>query len=206
MRTDRTATDPISRRPACVAAPTTTASAFTSSASRAISVAGSPPRTFGVVAPISGVTRPSPAAQRRDLVAGLERLITLVRVLTPSGEISLTAASTLATLARSRPHRLSDLATREGVTQPAMTQLVSRLERDGLAARHGSPGDRRVVLVHITPAGERLLARHRERRAAELADLLHGLSPEDQAALAAAPPALDRLVELGCTASARASA
>lgn len=28
--------------------------------------------------------------------------------------------------------RLSDLAVREGVTQPAMTQLVSRLERDGL--------------------------------------------------------------------------
>ncbi|MBO0816571.1 MAG: MarR family transcriptional regulator, partial [Actinobacteria bacterium] len=38
--------------------------------------------------------------------------------------MSLTAAATLATLDRSSPRRLTALAAHEGVTQPAMTQLV----------------------------------------------------------------------------------
>src|SRR5882757_2715210 len=45
IRTRRTATEPTSRCPACVEAPTTTASTFTSSAIRTISVTGSPART-----------------------------------------------------------------------------------------------------------------------------------------------------------------
>jgi DNA-binding MarR family transcriptional regulator len=138
-----------------------------------------------------------PDRTRRDIASGLERLIVLLRLLTVSGELSLTTVSTLARLARGGPHRLSDLAAREGVTQPAMTQLVSRLERDGLAERRGDPGDRRLVIVHLTPAGERMLERRRRRWEAELSRLLDALSPADQAALAAALPAISRLVELG---------
>jgi DNA-binding MarR family transcriptional regulator len=46
--------------------------------------------------------------------------------------LSLTATATLATLDRSGPSRLTWLAVREGVTQPAMTQLITRLEDAGL--------------------------------------------------------------------------
>lgn len=42
---------------------------------------------------------------------------------------------------------------------PDVTRLVDRLVNEGLARRAGDPEDRRVVLVHITPAGLRLLAR-----------------------------------------------
>ncbi len=74
----------------------------------------------------------------------------------PSG-LSLTAASTLRNLELNGPRRLTDLAADESVTQPAMTQLVSRLERDGLAERTTDPTDGRVVLVRVTPAGTALL-------------------------------------------------
>ena len=130
---------------------------------------------------------------RLDLAAGLERLVSFVRRLSPSREFSLTAASTLATLSSSGPARLTELAAQEGVTQPAMTQLISRLERQGLAIRQGDAVDGRVVRVSITPAGEDLLARRRAIRASRLAELLRDLPPGDEASIAAALPALRRL-------------
>src|SRR5260370_578296 len=87
-----------------------------------------------------------------EVAAGLERLLALIRWLSPPG-LSLTAAATLSTLDRSGPCRLTALAAGEGVTQPAMTQLVARLADSGLVARSADPADGRVVYVHITPAG-----------------------------------------------------
>src|ERR1700739_112188 len=52
-------------------------------------------------------------------------------------DISLTAASTLATVERTGPRRITDLAVTQGVTQPSMTALVTVLVRAGLAERRG---------------------------------------------------------------------
>jgi DNA-binding MarR family transcriptional regulator len=127
------------------------------------------------------------------VAAGIERLLSLVRVLAPRDGLSFTAAATLATLDRTGPCRLTLLAAGEGVTQPAMTQLVGRLQDSGLVNRTQDPNDRRVVVVSITAAGSALLARRRAARAERLAGMLAQLTPEDQAALAAALPAMDAL-------------
>ena len=132
-------------------------------------------------------------AEDAAIASGFERFYELLRRLTPRSELSLTAASTLRNLELNGPRRLTELSTVEGVTQPAMTQLVSRLERERLAERATDPTDGRVVLVRITPAGRELLARRRETRARHLAELLSTLSTEDQRRLAAALPALERL-------------
>jgi len=131
-----------------------------------------------------------------EVAAGFERLFELMRRLTPPDGTSLTAASTLRRLERHGAHRLSDLAVAEGVTQPAMTQLVSRLERDALVGRAGHPDDGRVVVVSITPAGRRAVRRRRAARAERLSALLAALPAADRAAIAAALPALDRLGDL----------
>ena len=130
------------------------------------------------------------------IAAGFERFHDVLRRLTPRDELSLTAASTLRRLERSGPHRLSELFGAEGVTQPAMTQLVTRLEREGLAVRSGDPADGRAVVVSITDAGRAAVARRREGRARVLSDLLRHLPPEDRAAILAALPALERLGDL----------
>ena len=130
------------------------------------------------------------------IAAGFERFYEAFRRLTPRQELSLTAASTLRRLERSGPHRLSELFGPEGVTQPAMTQLVTRLEKEGLAARGSDPADGRVVVVSITEAGRAAVARRREVRARALAELLGGLPPDDHAAILAAIPALERLSDL----------
>lgn len=134
---------------------------------------------------------------RARLVLSFERLFAVLRRLNPPQDISLTAASTLRTLELCGPQRLSDLAMREGVTQPAMTQLVARLEREHLVERQTDPSDGRVVLVAIAPAGRELLRHRRAARAEKLAGLLATLSPEDRSAIMAALPALDRLSDLG---------
>jgi DNA-binding MarR family transcriptional regulator len=133
-----------------------------------------------------------------ELAAGvaavLERLIGLFRSLSPASGLSLTAAATLATLERSGPGRLTWLAAREGVTQPAMTQLIARLQDAGLVDRAGDPDDGRVVQVRITAEGRAMLAHRRAVRAERLAGLLERLSPDERDALAAALPAMDALV------------
>lgn len=130
------------------------------------------------------------------VATAFERLYSGLRRITPREELSLTAASTLARLERSGPHRLCELHAPEGVSQPAMTQLVTRLERDGLATRGSDPADGRAVVVGITDAGREAVARRRAGRAEALSGLLRQLPEEDRAALAAALPALDRLDEL----------
>jgi DNA-binding MarR family transcriptional regulator len=128
------------------------------------------------------------------VAAALERLIGLFRSLSPASGMSLTSAATLATLDRSGPSRLTWLAGREGVTQPAMTQVIARLEGAGLVDRAADPADGRVVQVRITADGKAMLARRRAVRAERVAGLLDRLSPDERAALAAALPAMDALV------------
>jgi DNA-binding MarR family transcriptional regulator len=133
------------------------------------------------------------APEDARIAAGFERFFEAFRRLTPRQQLSLTAASTLRRLERSGPHRLNELFGAEGVTQPAMTQLVTRLEKEGLARRGSDPADGRVVVVSITEAGRAAVARRREVRARALAELLGGLPPGDHAAILAAIPALERL-------------
>jgi DNA-binding MarR family transcriptional regulator len=136
------------------------------------------------------------SAEDAAIAAGFERFYELLRRLTPRSEMSLTAASTLRRLERSGPSRLCELHAPEGVSQPAMTQLVTRLEKEGLARRGSDPEDGRAVVVSITDAGREAVARRREGRTQALAALLEQLPAEEHAALVAVLPALDRLSDL----------
>jgi DNA-binding MarR family transcriptional regulator len=130
------------------------------------------------------------------VAAALERLTRSIVRMSARGDLSLTAAATLSALDRSGPTRLTDLAMQGGVTQPAMTQLVSRLQEAGLAVRSGDPDDGRVVQVHITDAGRALMAERRTARAALLAELLSQLGETERASLVAALPAIDSLARM----------
>jgi DNA-binding MarR family transcriptional regulator len=87
-----------------------------------------------------------------------------------------------------------DLAARERVTPPAMSNHVDRLERDGLVSRTPSASDRRRVGLSLTDEGQRMLRRVRSRRTAWLATRLRGLSAEELEAVEAAVEPLSRLL------------
>jgi DNA-binding MarR family transcriptional regulator len=127
-----------------------------------------------------------------------EALYGLVTLAVKNGprEISLTAASTLATLDRTGARRLTDLAVIEGVTQPSMSVLVTGLEAAGLAERRPDPADKRVVLVGLTPAGAEYIHARRRAGAATFAELIDKLPEDEAATLIAAVPAMNRLRDL----------
>jgi DNA-binding MarR family transcriptional regulator len=90
---------------------------------------------------------------------------------------------------------VGELAARERVSAPAMSNHVDRLERDGLVERTPSADDRRRVGLTLTDEGQRVLRRVRSRRTAWLASRLGGLTPEELAAVEAAVEPLSRLIE-----------
>jgi DNA-binding MarR family transcriptional regulator len=130
------------------------------------------------------------------LSALVEQLVRLLRQITPSTGLGTAAMMALLRLSREGPQRLTDLARAEGISQPGMTQLVSRLERERLVERTASEVDRRGVVVAATVAGKDFLDRRRAERAGALEQLLERLELDQQAAIVAAIPALARLVEL----------
>jgi DNA-binding MarR family transcriptional regulator len=129
------------------------------------------------------------AAETLDAFASLWR-----RLIPPEG-VSMTAGSTLGSLLHAGPLRLTALAEREAVSQPAMTGLISRLEASGLAVRSPDPSDGRAVLVALTAQGRALIEGRRSRRAEALAALLAQLGPDEHTSVDAAIPVLQRLIE-----------
>ena len=107
----------------------------------------------------------------------------------PGPEVGLLAA--LAT----RPYRITELAAREGITQPAVTQLVNRLERRGWVERRADPQDGRVVLVALRDEGLEAIDRVRAEYRALLHEEMASLDDDEVETLAAAVDILDRLIE-----------
>ena len=108
--------------------------------------------------------------------------ILMTRQLTSRGALSLTAATTLSALSEGSV-RLTALAAAAGISQPSMTELVHRLQRQGLVTRINDPEDGRAALVGITAAGRALMRDRRLDRRDRLDDLLTALSTQDEVTL-----------------------
>ena len=78
------------------------------------------------------------------------------------------------------------LAEHEGVSAPAMSGYIDRLEGAGLVARVRSEDDRRRVGLRVTGEGVRVLRSARSRRTAWLAQRLRRLTDSERAAIAEA--------------------
>jgi DNA-binding MarR family transcriptional regulator len=106
-----------------------------------------------------------------------------------------TQLSALATVERTGPLRLGDLAAAEQIAPSTLTRLVSVLEDHGYVERRAVPGDARAWTLVVTARGHEVLDQIRQESTLRLADSLLTLSAEQIAALAAALPALEQLAE-----------
>lgn len=52
---------------------------------------------------------------------------------------------------------ISELADRLNISSPGVTQMIDKLQADGLVERHNPAGDQRVVTVSLTGAGREVL-------------------------------------------------
>src|SRR6478672_155243 len=92
-------------------------------------------------------------------------------------------ASLLAQIRLNPDLGVRELAAREGVSAPAMTRYLDRMEKAGLVVRTRSLEDARRIRLALTPKGVRALRSVRSRRTAWLASRLKGLSAEELAAV-----------------------
>lgn len=88
-----------------------------------------------------------------------------------------------------------DLAVREGVSAPAMTRYLDRMEKAGLVVRTRAQQDARRIRLALTPKGVRALRSVRRRRTAWLAERLQELSVGELVAVDRAIEPLLRLVQ-----------
>jgi DNA-binding MarR family transcriptional regulator len=139
-----------------------------------------------------------PEALASDLRVVIGQLVRRLRA--ERRDLSLAQVTVLGRLDRVGPCGVSDLAAGERVRPQSMASTVAALLAGGLVSRAPDPGDRRRVLIALTPAGREALAVDRRRREGWLADAIRGdLSPKEQRALADAAVLLARIAQSGDT-------
>ena len=69
------------------------------------------------------------------------------------------------------------------VKRSAITNMIDRLEREGIAERFRDDGDRRVVKVQLTDKGKRIRREFYQKRTKEVKKLFSKLNEEDRKAL-----------------------
>jgi DNA-binding MarR family transcriptional regulator len=84
------------------------------------------------------------------------------------------------------PRGMTELAHCFGVEKAALTGLVDRAERRGLATRSPAPGDRRALRVTLTDSGREAAAAFHADATAELNELVRALAPDDRERFSAA--------------------
>jgi DNA-binding MarR family transcriptional regulator len=124
----------------------------------------------------------------------LLRLARELRKETEQLGITARQATLLWLVKRSPGLSLAELAAEEGISPPALSGHVDRLERAGLIERLRSTDDRRRVGLRLTDEGARMLRRVRARRTTWLADRLSALEPAELEAIDDAVPALQALL------------
>jgi DNA-binding MarR family transcriptional regulator len=129
-----------------------------------------------------------------ELGAALVELSMMLRRAILPPQISLTQAWTLLILSGSGPQRVTSLAEACSVTQPTMSGCIIGMERLGWVRRDSGGTDRRVVTVRLTEDGEKAMHDLEEARTRVLLADLESLPDADRAALAAALPALRRII------------
>jgi DNA-binding MarR family transcriptional regulator len=126
-----------------------------------------------------------PAVDGVDAISEMIALGTdfMWRYLIDRDDLSASAALVLNRLHREGPMRLTALASAEGASQSGMTQLVQRMERQGLLERWSDPDDGRASLVMLGEAGRQNWNARTDVRRQRIAALLPAVSHDDQVAL-----------------------
>jgi len=136
----------------------------------------------------------APAVDVTRLRVALARLSRRLRRHELAG-LTPTQLAALATVERSGPMRLGDLAAAEGIAPSTLTRLVTALEESDYVRRHADPSDARASTLAITPRGRDTLERLRTQTTLELAASLRLLTLAQRSALAEALPVLELLAE-----------
>ncbi|MFH1748387.1 MAG: MarR family transcriptional regulator [Planctomycetota bacterium] len=97
--------------------------------------------------------------------------VQLLKEISPSS-LSASQFHVLRLLAMNGRHQVGEVAGYLGVSPPAATKNIDKLEHLGLLARSPSKGDRRATLLTVSRKGRRLVQKYEEHKTARLSPVL----------------------------------
>lgn len=145
--------------------------------------------------PGSDVTTSLDAETAARLRAVVGKLARRLNALARGSGLTPSQLSALGVIARLGPIRLSELAEIESMNPTMVSRVVAALDEAGLVRRKPDPDDRRAGLLEMSPAGRRTHDRLRAERGRALTRGLESIGQADVAAVEAALPALEALVD-----------
>ena len=110
-------------------------------------------------------------------------------------DLSMLQAYALTFIYYNSPCKISDLGEHMMVSAAATSQLVDRLEKQGMVNRTDKPGDRRVRNIVLSQPGENFVIQSIKARQSWLKDIPPKLSSADQKRVAASLKLLVSLYE-----------
>jgi Transcriptional regulators len=96
---------------------------------------------------------------------------------------SMTELETISLINRNKSILASELAVRTRITTQSMSQILKKLETQGLIERKESANDKRKMHISITPAGEKLVKQNRYERDLHLQKRIEKLLTDKEVAL-----------------------
>lgn len=94
-------------------------------------------------------------------------------------ELSLSQFHLLKLITLDGVHQVGQVAEFLGISPPAATKNIDKMERLGLVSRSPSTGDRRATLLASSPAGRQLVTRYEALKQTRLEPVLEGFSKKE---------------------------
>jgi DNA-binding MarR family transcriptional regulator len=153
-------------------------------------------RAAAAAPPATGFGDPKGTVLAAELLDGVRRLRRLARRTTRQLPVRVTLAQSevLQVVAESPGTGVTDCARALCLATNTVSTMVTELVAGGLLERQQAVDDRRTYRLSLTPAAARMISEGRDRRVEVVAAGLAKLTDTDRSKLAAALPALDRLI------------
>jgi DNA-binding MarR family transcriptional regulator len=108
---------------------------------------------------------------------------------------SMTEMETIGHLFRAASLLPTELAALTNIKTQSMSQIISKMEGQGIVRRTPSRSDKRKVYISLSPSGKRLVEKIKYQRDEWLKDVIdRSLSEKEKGLLIKALPALNKLV------------
>ena len=110
------------------------------------------------------------------------------KIIKDSGNISgfnfsISQFKTMGAFRDDKVYTMGELSKNASVTMPTMTEMIDKMELEGIAERIRDSQDRRVVKVRLTEKGEQLRKKFMDKRRYELKNILCNLRKEERVEL-----------------------
>jgi DNA-binding MarR family transcriptional regulator len=115
------------------------------------------------------------------ILASAVREVLELRLLREASPLALTLSQfhLLRLMTYNGEHQIGEVAHFLGVSPPAATKNIDKLERFGLVVRSRSRGDRRATLLSVSSAGRGLVRKYEALKTGRLSSLLDEFQPEE---------------------------